>query len=77
MKPVEIVRKEDDSFSSQYPIVRYYEIRCEKCKRMLYCHNWESVGYPWTYCESCENAHYWPFDERKELKEKYDTLYKR
>jgi len=74
MKPTEIIRKDASSdFPKQYLVVQYDEIRCTECKRMLYCHNWLSAGYPHTYCEACEIMHTWPFEDRPELELLYSS----
>lgn len=52
-------------------VVRYCDVRCSSCDRMLWCVRWEVCGYPEVHCDACGFRESWPF-EQSGLKERYE-----
>jgi len=44
-------------------VVRYDDVRCPECDRMLWCIRWEAVGWPEVHCDVCGFREGWPFEE--------------
>lgn len=44
-------------------VVRYDDVRCPECSRMLFCLDWEANGYPSVHCPPCGFSENWPFEE--------------
>lgn len=53
-------------------VVRYDDVRCPECGRMLWCIRWESVGYPEVHCPPCGLLDSWPFNDTG-LRERYEN----
>lgn len=51
-------------------VIRYDDVRCPECDRMLWCINWECNGWPEVHCDACELRESWPFEETG-LKDRY------
>jgi len=53
-------------------VVRYRDVRCPDCGRMMYCIRWEAYGWPEVHCDVCGLREGWPF-EQTELKDRYEN----
>jgi len=51
-------------------VVRYLDVRCPDCDRMLWCIRWEDYGWPEVHCDVCGFREGWPF-EASELEDRY------
>ena len=52
-------------------VVRYRDVRCPDCDRMLWCIRWEDYGWPEVHCDACGLRDSWPFDAT-ELRDRYE-----
>ena len=52
-------------------VVRYRDVRCHDCGRMLWCLRWEAVGWPEVHCDACGLRDTWPFDKTG-LRDRYE-----
>jgi phage FluMu protein Com len=53
-------------------VVRYNDVRCPECGRMLFCIRWEATGWPEVHCPPCGVHEGWPFEETQ-LRERYEN----
>lgn len=74
LKPAEVVYGEHEPDDPGHEAVRYHEVRCPQCGRMLVCLRWESVGYPAVNCDAGHFKAYFPFEEWPEIQEAYQSL---
>jgi len=68
----EVVEGEHEPDDPGHDVVRYDEIRCPECDRRLYCHYWDSAGYPHVICEVGHFEDSWPFEDVPEFKDAYE-----
>lgn len=55
-------------------VVRYDDVRCPECDRMLFCIRWEATGWPEVHCPPCGLRESWPFEETG-LRNRYERGY--
>lgn len=56
-------------------VVRYRDVRCRECRRMLWCIRWEDIGWPEVHCPACGIRDTWPFDDHPGLRARYEEGY--
>jgi len=68
---VEIVTTWNDEDELGERVVRYDDVRCPECGRMLFCILWEAYGYPEVHCPPCGLRDTWPFKQTG-LRDRYE-----